>query len=123
MSDKRRFAGPDSKHIVKPIQQLYREAEMRIGELEREKQWLQNRMAWLLVSVNALGRHFKLEPHECKAIVDKFIEEQEVEMGQQVEVAKQKFSEDLKNGKMPQFRVIDNPDKKDDANGGAPATS
>lgn len=68
-------------------------------------------MAYLLVGVNALGRHSKLGPHEAKAVIDAFIKEQEVDMQKQVEVQKEKFKEDIKNGKMPEFTVLPNPDK------------
>jgi len=109
--DNNKIIGGNSKHIIKPIQQLYREAEMKIGELERESAWLKNRLAYLLVAVNALGRNSGLSPEEAKKVVDNFIAEQEVELQKQVDVAKEKFKQDLANGVMPEFKVVENPDK------------
>lgn len=102
--------GPD-RGIIKSKAQMLRDAEMKIGELERKAEWLHNRVAYTLVAVNALGKHANLSAEEAKAVIDSYIKEQEVSISDQVKVAKEKFIEGMASGQPPQFKVIDNPDK------------
>lgn len=81
-------------------------------QLKKEKEWLHQRLSYLLVAVNALGRHSKLEPHEAKKVIDDYILSEEVKIQEQMEVAKQKFKDDIASGKMPEgFKVVDNIEK------------
>lgn len=84
--------------LIKSKGQLLKEATIKIGELEREREWLKNRLAYLVVAVNALGQHAKLEPLDAKKVIDDFIKEKEGEIAKQAEIAKEKYIEDIKKG-------------------------
>lgn len=86
--------------------------EQERDQLKKEKEWLHQRLSYLLVAVNALGRHSKLEPLEAKKVIDDYILNEEVKIQEQMEVAKQKFKDDIADGKMPEgFKVVDNIEK------------
>lgn len=106
------FNGPNgAQEIKKSVAQRLKEANIKIGELERQKEWLHQRLAYLLVAVNALGRHSKLEPMEAKKVIDEFVKDQQINQQAEIEMAKQKFKEDLAAGKMPEgFKIINNSD-------------
>lgn len=107
------FGSPNGRTIIKSKGQMLKEATLKIGELEREREWLKQRLSYLLVAVNALGLHSKLTPEEAKQVIQDFIKEREVDMQQQMEVAKTKFKDDLAAGKMPEFKVVPNLDKQE----------
>lgn len=90
---------------------LLRMAEKANAELKQKNEWLHNRLAYLLVAVNALGQYSKLEPAEAKKVIDDFIKEQEIKLSEQVKVAKEKFIEDMAAGKPPTFTVLENPEQ------------
>lgn len=98
--------------IIKSKGQMLKDATLKIGELQREREVLMNRLCYLMVAVNALGGHFKLEAHQAKEIIQKFIKDQDVNMQAQADMAKEKFKADLAAGKMPEgFKVVDNIEK------------
>jgi hypothetical protein len=105
------FTGNGQQELKKSVAQRLKEANLKIGEIERQKEWLHQRLSYLLVAVNALGRHSKLEPTEAKKVIDDFIKEQEIDQAAQIEVAKEKFKQDLAAGKMPEgFKIVNNTD-------------
>ena len=101
--------------LIKSPKQLLVDAEKKIGELENERrkhleqiEVLKWQNAQLRVAVTALGSHFKCPPEEAKVIIDAYIERQEAAYLKATQEAKEKFLQDLKDGKVPQFETVDN---------------
>lgn len=94
--------------IIPSKGQMLKSATIKIGELERDREKLVNMNAWLLVSVQALGRHANLSPQEAKKVVDDFIAMREME---ELEKTKASFKEKLTKGEMPEFKIIDRRDE------------
>lgn len=103
-----------NRNIIKSKGQQLKDATLKIGELEREKKWLTERVSYLVVAVSALGQHANLTAQEASKVIQDFIKEKEVDMQQQVEVAKEKFKENLANGIMPTNFTIQ-PNENNDA--------
>src|SRR6478736_4305142 len=102
---------PNGGSLIKSKGQLLRDAEMKIGELEREKKWLTERLSYLVVAVNALGKHANLPPEEAKKVIDDFIAAEDLKIQEQMDVAKEKLKADIAAGKMPEFKLIDRTEK------------
>lgn len=106
-------------HVKLSAKQHLKNAIGKIAELEKEAQtfhakekWLVEKVSYLVVAVSALGQHANLSAEEARAVIDKFIAEQQINQQQQIEIAKQKFKEGIANGVMPEnFTIGENPDK------------
>lgn len=94
--------GLNGTGIIKSVKQRYREAEMRIGELERDNEKLKNYTAYLVVVLQALGKKYDFNPAQAKAIADDFIAEEQAKFN---EKAKQQLVQDIKDGKT-NFKII-----------------
>ncbi len=100
--------------LIKSQSTLLVEAENKIGQIENEKRGLNEmverlkwQMAYLRVAINALGRHFNLDPEEAKRIVVAYIAEQQAAYEKAPEEEKAKFVQVLKVVKAPEFKVLD----------------
>ncbi len=98
---------PD-KTISLSRKQKERAADFRIGELEREKKWLIDRVDYLLTSVQALGEKLGFDPMQARECIDQFIIKKQMEFNEE---QKAKFIQDLKDGKAPEFKIVDNTQK------------
>lgn len=87
--------------------QRQKAAEFKIGELERQKEWLSNRVAYLMVGIQALGKALNFSPEQAKACIDDFIVARELE---NVEAMKEKMKTDIAAGKMD-LKIVDNREK------------
>lgn len=102
--------------VVKSTKQLLIEAEQKIGQMENERrqgmEHIEN-LKWLLASarsgVAALATHFNLTPDGVKVIYDEYCKKENQKILDANEAAKAKFIQDIKDGKKPEFRVIDGP--------------
>lgn len=96
-----------SKYILDNPQEKVRQAEFKIGELERQKKWLSDRVAYLMVGIQALGKKLNFSPEEAKACIDEFIIEREMQINEQT---KEDFKKKIASGEAPEFKVINNMD-------------
>ena len=101
-------------HILKPAADMLVEAEKKIGDLERqirngtaENEKLKWQCAQLRIGVAALAEHAGHTPEKVKEIFDAYCKEQEAEYNKMAEEAKKKFMQDMKDGKLPDLRVVD----------------
>ena len=94
---------PD-KNIIKSVAQRLKEAEFKIGELERMKERLQNSTAYLLVGIQALGKKLDYSPEQAKACIDQFILDREVEEHEKI---KEEYKAKIAKGEAPNFKIID----------------
>lgn len=92
-------------------------ADFKIGELERQKEWLSNRVAYLMVGIQALGRKLDYSPDQAKTCIEEFIIAREQE---NLEQMKEKMKADIASGKKLDFKMINNMegDKDVTQNGG-----
>lgn len=105
--------------VIKSEKQLLMEADKKIGEMENERRLgikhIED-LKWLLASarsgVAALATHFNLTPEQVKVIYDDYCKSENEKILKQNEEAKAKFMQDLKDGKKPEFRVVDGPGNK-----------
>lgn len=81
-----------------------RQAEFKIGELERQHKWLSNRVAYLMVGIQALGKKLNYSPDEAKECINQFIIEREME---ETEKLKEQLKSDIAAGKTPSFKIVD----------------
>lgn len=107
--------------IIKTPKELLISAEKKIGELQKRilemeeeaKQGVEtiDRMKWqtaqLRIAVTAMGEHFNCPPEEFKKIYDAYCDKQNAEVAKLAEEAKAKFMQDLKDGKVPEFKATD----------------
>ncbi len=77
------------------------------GEAIDKLKWMN---AQLRVAITALGEHYELSAEAMHAIVQPYIDKQEVEYKKMVAETKEKFMQDLKDGKVPKFETVPNPD-------------
>lgn len=108
--------------VIKTERQLLIEAEKKIGEMEKERrigidhiEKMKWQIAQLRMGVASLATHFGQTPEQVKEIYDKYCEEQDKLLGDEVrkttEEAKAKFKADLAAGKVPEgFKVISRED-------------
>lgn len=89
-------------------------ADFKIGELERQHKWLADRVAYLMVGIQALGRKLNYSPEEAKKCIEDFIIERETE---ELEKMKEKMKADIASGKPLDFKMVDERDKGE-PNGG-----
>lgn len=94
-----------SKYIIESVQEKYRKAELKIGELERQKKWLGDRVAYLMVGIQALGKALNYSPEQAKECIEQFIIEREMQINEQT---KEEFKKKIAAGEAPDFKVIDN---------------
>lgn len=100
-----------SKYIIESVQDKYRKAEIKIGELERQKKWLGDRVAYLMVGIQALGKKLNFSPEEAKACIEEFIIDREMQINEQT---KEEFKKKIASGEAPEFNVINNMDENPD---------
>lgn len=99
--------------VLKTERQMLIDAEKKIGELEtiiRTNAELIEKLKWqcaqLRIGITAMGNHYNCSPQQCKELFDAYVAEQEKALKEQGEEAKKQFMEDLKNGKVPELRVV-----------------
>lgn len=118
----------DNKHLasgenglIKSPKDLLVAAEQKIGELNKQILAMQeeakkgvetiDRLKWqcaqLRIAVTAMGNHFNCPPEQFKKIYDDYCERQNAEVQKLAEEAKAKFLQDLKDGKVPEFKAVD----------------
>lgn len=102
--------------VVKSTKQLLIEAEQKIGQMENERRLgIQHieELKWLVASarsgVAALATHFNLTPMQVKEIYDEYCKVQNQKILDDNEAAKKQFVQDLKDGKKPEFKILENP--------------
>jgi hypothetical protein len=100
-----------SKYILDNPKEKVRQAEFKIGELERQLTRMKNTVAYLMVGVQALGKKLDYSPEQAKACIDQFIIDREME---EHEKTKNEFKAKIAAGEAPNFKVIDNMDGKAD---------
>ncbi len=83
-------------------------ADFKIGELERQKEWLSKRVAYLMVGIQALGKALNYSPEQARECIDNFIVERETE---ELEKMKENMKADIAAGKPLDFKVVDERDK------------
>ena len=111
--------GGQRQGVIPSVAQRLKAAEKKIAEMEveakrgvatiEELHWM---CARYRVTIMALGEHFKLSPDEMKAIVQPKFDEQLQEVQKHHEELKQQFKDNLANGKLPNFTVVENPEQK-----------
>ncbi len=89
--------------LIKPPGMQLRDAELKIGELERKLEWALNRVAYLMVAVQALGTHANLTPDQARTMTDEFIAKREME---EHEKMKEQFKAGVANGTAPGFTIV-----------------
>lgn len=100
--------GQQLKEAERAIKLMEAQAKVGVAQIE-ELKWM---CARYRVSINALAKHFNLTPEQMKEIIQPYFDDEQEAVKKQVESMKEKFKDDLKAGKMPEFTVIENPDIK-----------
>lgn len=107
--------------LIKTPKDLLIAAEKKIGELQNQIRGMEeeakqgaetiDKLKWqtaqLRIAVTAMGEHFKCPPDEFKKIYDAYCDKQNAEVQKLAEEAKAKFMQDLKDGKVPEFKAVD----------------
>ena len=100
---------PQRGGLIKSKAQLLRDSNQKIAELEQKVKWPQERCAYLVVVVNAVGRKMELSPQRVKEIADEYIGNEQAKHQMEInESMKKEYIKSLKEGKAPPFKVIDN---------------
>jgi uncharacterized coiled-coil protein SlyX len=107
--------------LIKNPKELLVIAEQKVGQLENRIRELEeqakagvetiDKLKWqtaqLRIGVTALATHFKQSPEEVKVIYDKYVTEQDEHYKKLADEAKAKIMQDLKDGKVPDLKVVD----------------
>jgi hypothetical protein len=106
--------------IIKTPKDLLIAAEKKIGELQNQIRTMEDeakagvetidKLKWqtaqLRIAVTAMGEHFNCPPEEFKKIYDAYCDKQNAEVQKLADEAKAKFIQELKDGKVPEFKVM-----------------
>lgn len=112
--------------LIKNPRELLIIAEQKIGQLENRIRAMEeeakagvetiDRMKWqnaqLRIGVTSLAVHFNQTPDQVKEIYNKYCDAQNEEVNKLSAEAKQKFMDDLKAGKVPDFKAMNREDGK-----------
>lgn len=112
--------------LIKTPRELLIAAEKKIGELENRLRQMDEdaklgvdtieKMKWqnaqLRIGVTSLAVHFNQTPAQVKEIYDKYCDAQNAEVAKLSEEAKKQFMEQLKAGKVPDFKAMNREEGK-----------
>jgi len=103
--------------VLKTDKEKLADAYNKVAEMEHQAaaggkaidqlKWMN---AQLRVAITALGEHYELTAEAMQAIVQPYIDKREAEFVKMAQETKEKFMQDLKDGKVPKFETVPNPD-------------
>ncbi len=107
--------------LIKNPRELLQIADQKVGQLENRIRAFEeeakagaetiDKLKWqnaqLRIGVTSLAVHFNQTPDDVKKIYDAYCEKQNAEVARLSDEAKQKFMDDLKAGKVPEFKAVE----------------